>query len=95
MKIILPFIICIICINARAEYRVYQYSIKNKIPNSDKDEAHFITTTLDPRSYLSYHGGAKLISLDLLRTWICPGNTSRKKICNSPYQQALMMESLP
>jgi hypothetical protein len=72
---------------AQAEYRVYQYIVKNKISTSnDQPNGHVIISTLDPRSYVSYHGGRSSIEVDLLRTWMCAGDTSyRKKICNSPY----------
>lgn len=74
--------------SAQAEYRVYQYVIKNKIVSAlDQDSSHIKTSTLDPVSYLAYHGGSGLISIDLLRTWICPGHTGKRKICSSPYAE--------
>lgn len=75
-------------LNVSAEYRVYQYLIKNKITTaSDQPLGVLKLSTLDPVSYLAYHGGRSLISIDLLRTWICPGNTSKKVICPSPYTE--------
>lgn len=75
-------------VNSLAEYRVYQFSLKNKVMTSQTDE-HIITTTLDPQSYVSYHGGPRLIAVNLLRTWMCPGNTARKPLCSSPYKKAI------
>lgn len=73
--------------NAHAEYRVYQYVVKNKVQTTnDQPVSQIITSSLNPQSYIAYHGGNQLISLDLLRTWMCPGSTAKmKKICPSPY----------
>jgi len=72
--------------SAVAEYRVYQYVVKNKINIKDAPNSHVIISTLNPRSYISYNGGSNLINVDLLRTWMCPGNTGeRLKTCDSPY----------
>ena len=72
-----------------AEYRVYQYIVKNKIVTApDQNNSHFVTTTLNPVTYLAYNGGSNLYQIDLLRTWICPGFTGAKKeICKSPYEE--------
>ena len=71
-----------------AEYRVYQYIIKNKVQTSKiNDELNIITSTLNPVAFKAYNGGSALVELDLLRTWICPGDTSFKNICESPYQK--------
>ena len=45
-----------------------------------------IITTLNPQAYEAYLGSRKT-QLYLMRTWICPGVTARKKICPSPYSQ--------
>ena len=71
-----------------AEYRVYQYYVKSRLQNSRDNEAHLVTSTLDPISYLSYHGGRNSIKVDLIRTWICPGFTGMfKKICDGPLEK--------
>ncbi|MEX0798933.1 MAG: hypothetical protein WD025_05795, partial [Bacteriovoracaceae bacterium] len=70
---------------ARAEYRVYQYIVVNKVPIQDQPKTSLVVSSLDPVSYISYHGGNSLINVDLLRTWICPGHTGKKRFCQSPY----------
>lgn len=78
-----------------AEYRVYQYIIKNKVNIPSDKPGRVIVSTLDPVSYKAYHGGSNLVSLSLLRTWMCPGHTGKNKdVCPSPYQQ-LPVEVLP
>ncbi len=67
-----------------AEYRAYQYALKDENTGS---ASKIITSTLNPRAYLSYNG-IEGLSVDLMRTWICPGYTGRKKqICKSPYEK--------
>ena len=80
----------------QAEYRAYQYLVTNKIQTaSDQPNSKLITTTLSPRSYLSYNGGKQLIKIELVRTWICPGDTSNfKNICPSPYSQITLEDIL-
>ena len=72
--------------NAFAEYRAYQYVVTNKIQTSlDQPNSKITLSTLDPISYVAYHGGTTLINVELMRTWICPGDTAGKEICPSPY----------
>ena len=68
-----------------AEYRVYQYFVKSKFNLPQDKEGHLVTSTLDPVSYVAYHGGRQSIEIDLLRTWVCKGHTGYfKKFCDSP-----------
>ena len=70
---------------ASAEYRVYQYFVKSKFNLPQDKEGHLVTSTLDPVSYIAYHGGRQSIEIDLLRTWVCKGHTGHfKKFCDSP-----------
>lgn len=72
-----------------AEYRAYQYIVKNNDPYAvaTRAEAQYIVSTLNPQMYKSYHGGS-FLSVDLLRTWICPGYTGKgQKICDHPYDK--------
>ena len=74
----------------RAEYRVYQYYVKSKTPRLDDQKPYLVTSTLDPISYLAYHGGNQSIKIDLLRTWPCHGYTGgNKEICKGPLESSL------
>lgn len=75
----------LLCSSAFGEYRAYQYVVVNKIPFEDQIKSSIVVSTLDPRTYISYHGGSRLVNVDLLRTWICPGYTGKRGICPSPY----------
>ncbi len=67
-----------------AEYRVYQYQVSSK-SYFHHQRGRIIVSTLDPQSYLAYHGGAGgPLKVQLLRTWMCFGDTSKKEICASP-----------
>lgn len=48
----------------------------------------YLVSTLNPQMFQSYHGGS-FVTVDLLRTWICPGYTGgRQKICDHPYDKS-------
>ena len=69
----------------KAEYRAYQYLVKTKNQNTTsetKTNSKIINSTLNPTSYLAYNGGVNLIDIDLINSWTCPGNTSKKEICS-------------
>ena len=72
---------------AFAEYRVYQYVVKNKVTSSNEQVDSVIKiSSLNPRAYIAYNGGAGVIDVELMRTWMCPGRTAGfKKLCPSPY----------
>jgi hypothetical protein len=70
---------------AHAEYRVYQYSVTNLNKQNNQSTPQIAISTLDPVSYVSYHGGSQAIKIDLLDSWMCRGNTGRNKYCRSPY----------
>ena len=67
--------------NAFGEYRVYQYYVKSKIQNITSADAQIVTSTLNPVSYLAYNGGSQAVEINLLRSWICMGNTSHQSVC--------------
>lgn len=76
-------------VSAFAEYRAYQYLVKSNDPyaRATKAQARYIVSTLNPQMYQRYHGGS-LVSVDLLRTWICPGYTGKgQPICDHPYDK--------
>jgi len=64
-----------------AEYRVYQYYVFSKTLNLNSPPPTLVTTTLDPKSYVAYHGGRDSIEVNLLRSWMCLGNTNHQDFC--------------
>lgn len=70
---------------ANAEYRVYQYYVKSRYQYTTQGQNYLVTSTLDPVSYLSYHGGDQSIQVELLRTWMCKGHTGNHiRHCKDP-----------
>jgi len=63
------------------EYRVYQYYIRSKVQNINPPNAQVVTSTLNPTSYAAYNGGKLSVEVNLLRSWVCMGNTSHKDVC--------------
>ena len=76
-------ILFIISLQVKAEYRAYQYLVQNieNINNKKSQISNTVISTLDPVSYVSYHGGPASTSVTLLNTWMCPGNTSNTNTC--------------
>lgn len=81
MKIIIIIIFSILPPTLFAEYRVYQYYAHSKINNITNPPYEIVTSTLDPKSYIAYHGGAESVEINLLRSWMCLGNTSKEEVC--------------
>lgn len=72
-----------------AEYRAYQYIVKTNDPYAlaTKARAQYIVSTLNPDMYRTYHGGES-VTIELLRTWICPGYTGKgRAVCDHPYDR--------
>ncbi len=85
----LPLLLLGISTSAFAEYRAFQYLVKSHDPYAVTTgaKAQYIVSTLNPQMYKSYHGGS-MITVDLLRTWICPGYTGRRMaVCDHPYDK--------
>ncbi len=89
MKILSAAILFLLCLPLHAEYRVYQYYVKAKYPMSQDQQSYLTTSTLDPVSYMAYHGGSNSIEVDLLRSWICLGNTAKEQFCPAPLDKAM------
>lgn len=78
----------LLCLPALAEYRVYQYLVQPSNNYPTKAQSFIATSTLDPVSYKSYHGGS-LSKIDMVRTWLCPGYTGdNRPACEGPTEQA-------
>ncbi len=77
----------------QAEYRVYQYQVSSRFPTEYQSKPHIVTSTLDPVSYLSYHGGETSIKIDLMRSWTCHGHTGgMQEVCLGPLERSIAQE---
>lgn len=89
MKNLSTVLFSLFSISALAEYRVYQYLVKSTHYKAQDQDAYMVTSSLDPVSYKAYHSGSINISVDLMRTWICPGYTgTNMPYCSSPYEKS-------
>jgi len=68
----------------RTEYRVFQYLVRSKYFQPRENGPYIVTSTFDPTTYISYHGGESSLQVELLRSWMCYGDTSKKKYCHPP-----------
>ncbi len=85
----------LIALNAQAEYRVYQYYVKSRFTLPQDKNSYIVTSTLDPVSYVAYHGGYDSIKVDLIRTWPCIGHTGAgKELCEPPLERFNEQEKL-
>lgn len=90
--ILLFFMALMVFHEVNAEYRVYQYTVQAKNPYSMDTVSHIVTSTLDPESYISYHGGWETLRIDLVRSWMCFGDTSNKQVCQPPLARGTASE---
>ena len=85
------FIVVLWSHEGKSEYRVFQYLVKSRHLLPRDNRPYMVTSTFDPVTYLAYHGGESSLKIELLRSWMCYGDTSQKKFCNPPRKQ----KSLP
>lgn len=87
--ILFSLLIILMMETSNAEYRVYQYSVKYRKLYEVDTRPNLVTSTLDPVSYVAYHGGRETVLVDLLRSWTCKGYTGKfRAYCPSPYERA-------
>ena len=86
---LLVFISCLFSFSpVFAEYRVFQYWFISQT----NQKSQLVTSTLDPKSYLAYYGKNSYDQIQLIRSWICYGDTSKLK---EPCQFQIDEEVLP
>ncbi|MBC7714190.1 MAG: hypothetical protein H7177_12675 [Rhizobacter sp.] len=81
-KILFTIILAATVSPAFGEYRVYQYYVRTKVDNINPGNAQVVTSTLNPTSYAAYHGGKLSLEVNLLRSWVCMGDTSKQSVCS-------------
>lgn len=95
MKFVSAFTLLFLSFTANAEYRVYQYQVKPRFAGEYQAKPHIVTSTLDPVSYLAYHGGETSIKVDLMRSWTCEGHTGgMQDYCAGPLERAIAQEKV-
>lgn len=77
------FLACL-CLPLEASYRVYKLRVSQFDSVGRKRGSRIEHSTLDPIQYESLNGGYRWTRVEMLDTWYCPGDTSRKKYCAKP-----------
>lgn len=84
------YLLLMLSFKVMAEYRAYQYIVRSKILNRSGNKLvpkqSIVSSTLSPTSFLAYNGGSSTVEIELLNSWMCPGHTANKEVCN-PIQQ--------
>jgi len=82
MRVLL--LILLICGNAHASYRAFKLRLRHFDAKGKPLKTEVVTSSLDPSQYEHYHGMYRWTKVELIDTWYCPGDTSRKKYCPKP-----------
>lgn len=69
---------------ALGSYRVHQLKVIQYDAFGKPKKTEVVLSTLDHLQYEHYHGGYRWARVELMDTWYCPGDTSRKKYCKKP-----------
>jgi len=93
MRLLLSFtLLFIVSQSAKASYRVYQLKVQHYDAKGKPKKVEKVLSTLDSSQYENYHGGYRSTKVELLDTWFCPGDTSRKKYCPKPKERTVAGE---
>lgn len=89
MMTLLPVALAMMPAVARAEYRAYELEVVDmydcRLNKREKCRVNRVMTALDPRQYISTHGGPYHIGVIMLATWMCRGDTSYfRAVCPRP-----------
>ena len=82
MKFILLLLVA--CTTSHASYRAYKLKVIHYTAFGKISHTELVTSILDPYQYEHYHSGYRWDRIEMVDTWYCPGDTSRKPICNKP-----------
>ena len=66
-----------------ASYRVYKLKIKHYDTKGKLTRNHTVMSFLDAYQYPAYYGTAR-ITVEMLDTWYCPGDTHSREMCQKP-----------
>ena len=97
MRILLGIILGGLPLSLWAEYRLYQYYVKAPatLHQSVDRDSYLVTSSLDPVSYVAYHGGKGALKVSLLRSWMCKGHTAGRPLCPPPLSSVPLEAAAP
>ena len=71
-------------LQSQAAFRVYKLRITHYDAYGNFSKKETVLSTLDHLQYEHYHGGYRWSRVELVNTWYCPGDTSRRQFCVEP-----------
>lgn len=75
------WVLCLASPVALGSYRVYKLKLTYFSPDGTVAKEREEDSTLDAVQYEHYAGGYRNVRAEMLDTWYCPGDTSRRKLC--------------
>lgn len=77
-------LILLLCDLAWGSYRVHRLKVRHYDAYGRLKRTEFVLSSLDHVQYEHYHGGYRWDRVELVDTWYCPGDTSRRRFCPKP-----------
>lgn len=69
---------------AEGAFRIYKLRLIHYDAFGNFSKKETVLSTLDPFQYEHYYGGYRWTRVEMVNTWYCPGDTSRKRFCDEP-----------
>lgn len=90
----LVILLVLAAFQAHAAFRVYKHRVIHYDAFGNVVKKETVLSTLDHLQYEHYHGGYRWAHVELVDTWYCPGDTSRRHYCDPPKQRNRVPASL-
>ncbi len=74
----------LLCLEAPAAFRVYKLRLTHYDAYGNFAKKETVLSTLDYLQYEHYYGGYRWTRVEMISTWYCPGDTSRRAFCEEP-----------
>lgn len=87
-------VLVLFSLSAQGAFRVYKHRVIHYDAFGNVVKKETVVTTLDYLQYEHYHSGYRWARVEMVDTWYCPGDTSRRKYCDPPKSQNRIPASL-
>ena|SRR3989338_8957993 len=88
------WLVFLFALPTHAAFRVYKHRLTHYDAYGNFVKKETVLTTLDHLQYEHYYGGFRWTRVDMVDTWYCPGDTSRRKFCDPPKERDRVPASL-
>lgn len=76
--------VLMLAVPTEAAFRIYLLRVTQYDAYGNFVKHQTVLSTLDYLQYEHYNGGYRWSKVELVDTWYCPGDTSRRKFCERP-----------